>query len=262
MYQYNFIQTEPSRTITHCNSESRITNSKEKLKTYHIHKQEKIRKIELNMLTENGFTFKPKLNENSLNCVGENVVKRNEDFVKNRDIKIKAYVKKDDIECTFTPKIITQQHPLVDQEQMTVNERLYSYDQIYKQKKETYKEGLIESFPFKPEINKNTDEILRRKNEILEEIRQKFDKKKEVANEYNEVLETENDEKAGEDYLIDQKKRIKWKNEINLLTDANIDEEKDESEGRETSKQIQNSSCNEGSPKLNEDFINGDLEYK
>ena len=68
---------------------------------------------------------------------------------------------------------------------------------------------------------------MRKKKELLEVIKEKFDRKKDKANE-NSV--NESNDINDEDYMNDQKKRIKWKNEINLLTDKNIVEERDESE--------------------------------
>jgi hypothetical protein len=230
MYQYTYTPTEQNRTISDSKSYSHFERT-EKLNNYHKEKKEKLRKIEEDIMNQNGFTFKPKLNENSLNSVEDNVINRNKVFIKNREIKIKSYVRTDELECTFSPKIITQQHPACD-EDIPVNIRLYNYDHLYRERKENYKESLKQTYSFKPEINKNTDEILRKKKEILEEIKEKFDTKKKIANEINyaDVEDVENTDEKEENYINDHKKKIRWKNEINLLTENNISEEKDDVE--------------------------------
>lgn len=250
MYQYTYTPTEQNRTINESKSYSNF-DRKEKLQNYHKEKKEKLRKIEADIMIQNGITFKPKLNENSLISVDDNIINRNKEFIKNRDIKIKSYIRSDDLECTFSPKILTQQHPAHD-EDLPVNERLYNYNQVYKEKKENFKENFKEFYSFKPEINKNTDEILRRKKELLDEIKDKFDTKKKIANERNYTNEEteENCNDQEENYINDQKKRIKWKNEINLLTENNITEEKEETERAEEN---YNTGEKVETPKLNEE---------
>lgn len=218
-------------------SHSRLETN-EKLQNYHKDKVEKLRKIEQDMLNENGFTFKPKLNENSLNSVNDTLLKRNEDFIRNRDIKIKSYVRNEELECTFSPKI---KDIVSNDENIPVENRLYNYDQIYKQKKENFKENFNETYAFKPEINKNTDEILRKKKVLLEEIKNKYENK-------NEIVENN----SNEDYFNNQKKRIKWKNEKNYL-DSNdiVEEEIRETEGLNdnSNENITNSNLNVSSQK-------------
>ena len=265
MYQYNFISTEPSKLIG-SHSQSRL-DTKEKLENYHKEKQSKIRKLEIEMMNENGYTFKPKLNENSLNSINDSLIKRNEEFLRNRDIKLKSYVRTEELECTFSPKIISQYPTSGDQEDLPVDQRLFNYDQIYRQKKESFKENFKESYAFKPEINKNTDEILRKKKELLEVIKENFDRKKEKAkeNSQNESNDTNN-----EDYMIDQKKRIKWKNEINLITEKNIAEDPDESldpidnsNDLKSNSNFQSNRKELETPKLNNEFkCTGDMYIK
>jgi hypothetical protein len=176
------------------------------------------------MIEEKGLTFKPRLNENSLNFVESSLIQRNEEFVKNKNIKLKNYVKNEDLECTFTPQI---RRIATEQDQVSVEQRLFNYNQIYREKKEAYKESLNETYAFKPEINKNTEEILRKKKEILEQIKHKFDNtspKENSGNRSNDINY----------YLDEQQRKIGLKNhnnnEIHLLTDENVAEERRETE--------------------------------
>ena len=124
-------------------------------------------------MTQQGITFKPKINNCSQNLENNlSVYKRNKDFVIQKDIKLKNYITSEDVECTFTPKI--NNHPCLNRNLSENNpdcgERLFNYSNIYKKKKDEIieeKERLREEFPFKPEINSKSRELLKKKEKEI-----------------------------------------------------------------------------------------------
>ncbi len=131
-------------------------------------------------------TFKPKLNESVNRIVDKSLIERSDDFVRNKSQKIKNIITNDDIECTFSPKLnktklcfqrTLDTSSLHEEENLEVGRRLLNYQEKYKKKLEEMKEiqkETLESFPFKPEINKNTYEILKQRDLILQEIKNKY----------------------------------------------------------------------------------------
>lgn len=119
-----------------------------------------------------GITFQPKLNDTYQ--VSGNIIERNEEYQKIKSLKLKNLITNDDLECTFNPKIFTDKRNNDEEDSLNIGERLYSYHQKYQQRKENIKEMYTESFPFKPELSKNTDTILRNREIALEQIRKKF----------------------------------------------------------------------------------------
>lgn len=78
------------------------------------------------------------------------------------------------MECTFSPKVNKSNHKLPN-DNLKVGERLYQYQNLYKSNIDNIRENNQESYSFKPEISKNTNEILRQREAIMEEIRKKYD---------------------------------------------------------------------------------------
>jgi len=198
------------------NSNSYFDNLARNPNFYKQKKQENLKKIMTKMIEEQGITFSPKLNENKTQSVEDNLIKRNEDFLKNKENKLKNAITNEQVECTFSPHIndikVTYDEPL------PVEERLLNYGQLYKQKHENFKENFKENYSFKPEINKNTEEILRNKQEMIEEIKQKMrnknNKNKEIisiSSDRNNINNENKSNKENENYIAEIKKRIKWK---------------------------------------------------
>ena len=73
-------------------------------KNFYKNKNEKIEKIKKEILIENGITFKPKLNKNSLNKVKNNLYERNQIFLERKELKINQF--KNNNNFSFKPKII------------------------------------------------------------------------------------------------------------------------------------------------------------
>ncbi len=128
--------------------------------------------------------------------IDKSLLERSEDFIRNKSYKIKNIVTNDDIECTFSPKLNkskafyqkTVNASSLNEEDtyniynMEVGRRLLNYQEKYKKKLEEMKEiqkETLESFPFKPEINKNTYEILKQRDIILQEIKTKYSEENE-----------------------------------------------------------------------------------
>jgi hypothetical protein len=148
--------------------------------------------------------------------IDKSLLERSEDFVRNKSYKIKNIVTNDDIECTFSPKL-NKSKPFYQKtvntsslneedtnniHNMEVGRRLLNYQEKYKKKLEEMKEiqkETLESFPFKPEINKKTYEILKQRDMILQEIK----------NKYSEENENENDNEKNHDFPCQNNKRKK-----------------------------------------------------
>ena len=133
-----------------------------------------------NIYNEKGITFKPKLNENINNkIVKENVLKRNENFLNNKEKKINDLKNQKDINCTFNPKINKNKNKIynnfyVNNEKQnflnynktrSVSERLYNYKNYYKKNLDNIKKNHKENFSFKPILNNNIK--INNKNNII-----------------------------------------------------------------------------------------------
>ena len=70
-------------------------------------KNEKSKKLREELLNEQGVTFKPKLNDNINLIIIKSFQQRNLDYQKAKEIKLNNA--KEDIECTFSPKINNEQ---------------------------------------------------------------------------------------------------------------------------------------------------------
>ena len=192
------------------------------IKSYPQHKKEKIEKIKNEMLQEQGVTFKPVLNQNVNANIKENLIERNENFIKEKEAKLSYFSKCEDSECTFKPKINSDKLP-VDNENKKVGERLYEYQSKYRQKIEEMKSQYKTSYSFKPKISKNTNEILLNKQKMIEEIKNRYSNNQSRLNE-------------GDSNLIESAKKINeiTEEDMNSIanyehsTDNNIKEDKKE----------------------------------
>ena len=192
------------------------------IKSYPQHKKEKIEKIKNEMLQEQGVTFKPVLNQSVNANIKENLIERNENFIKEKEAKLSYFSKCEDSECTFKPKINSDKLP-VDNENKKVGERLYEYQSKYRQKIEEMKSQYKTSYSFKPKISKNTNEILLNKQKMIEEIKNRYSNNQSRLNE-------------GDSNLIESTKKINeiTEEDMNSIanyehsTDNNIKEDKKE----------------------------------
>ena len=127
-----------------------ITNSKQ----YLNEKNKKLEKLKENIYIEKGITFRPKLNEEINSKIQTDLMERNQNFLKEKEIKLHSI--KEDSECTFTPKI--NENSTINQSTIIsdVGERLYDYKNKYEknleEKKTKYKESysllLLQQFVF------------------------------------------------------------------------------------------------------------------
>jgi hypothetical protein len=134
-----------------------------------------------------GATFKPKLNQTYQ--VSGTIIERNEEYMKIKSMKLNSITTTDDYECTFNPKIKTDKRN--DEYNLSIGERLFSYQDKYKQKKEYIKDQLEEKYSFKPEISKNTDNILKKRDLAMEEIKKKYNSSPKYNDEYIEEIQNE-----------------------------------------------------------------------
>ena len=141
-----------------------ITNSQK----YIDEKNKRLEKLKENILIEKGITFKPKLNEQINSKIQSDIIERNENFLRAKEIRL--HTRKEDSECTFIPKI--NENLLINQSHINsdVSERLYDYQNKYKKNLEEIKSKYKETYSFRPEISKNTNEILENRQKIMEEI--------------------------------------------------------------------------------------------
>ena len=192
---------------------------------YMDEKNKRIEKLKENILIEKGITFKPKLNEQINSKIQSDIIERNENFLKAKEIRLHAI--KEDSECTFIPKI--NENLLINQSNINsdVSERLYDYQNIYKKNLEEKKSKYKETYSFRPEISKNTKEILENRQKIMEEIKSRYVNNN---NENNEIVNIENidiDEKENKKLLLNlHEKKLEDLEEsvkrINELADENI----------------------------------------
>ena len=192
---------------------------------YMDEKNKRIEKLKENILIEKGITFKPKLNEQINSKIQSDIIERNENFLKAKEIRLHAI--KEDSECTFIPKI--NENLLINQSNINsdVSERLYDYQNIYKKNLEEKKSKYKETYSFRPEISKNTNEILENRQKIMEEIKSRYINNN---NENNEIVNIENidiNEKENKKLLLNlHEKKIEDLEEsvkrINELADENI----------------------------------------
>ena len=183
------------------------------IKSYPQHKKEKIEKIKNEMLQEQGVTFKPILNQSVNANIKENLIERNENFIKEKEAKLSYFSKCEDSECTFKPKINSDKLP-VDNENKKVGERLYEYQSKYRQKIEEMKSQYETSYSFKPKISKNTNEILLNKQKMIEEIKNRYSNNQSRANE-------------GDSNLLESAKKINEITEEDMNSIANYEHSTD-----------------------------------
>ena len=153
--------------------------SKNDLKNYIQNKKNHMDYLLKNIYNEKGITFKPKLNENINNkIVKENVIKRNENFLNNKEKKLNDLKNQKDINCTFNPKINKnkiynnyynpnneKQNFLNYNKTRSVSERLYNYKNYYKKNLDNIKKNHKENYSFKPILNNNIK--INNKNNVI-----------------------------------------------------------------------------------------------
>ena len=83
-----------------------------------------------------------------------------------------------ELECTFAPKINQCEYQEIEEKDpYATGQRLFNYSHQYNKNREVMKENSKEVFSFKPVINKNTDIILKNRENYLEFLKKKFDNK-------------------------------------------------------------------------------------
>lgn len=128
------------------------------------------------------YTFAPKINKNSNNyrqyLEVENDNKSNnintiEDKERERDMERDNSPSKKDsnVNSVINHNNNNNSH---------VGERLYNYQNIYKKNIEEKTGTYKENYSFKPEISKNTHEILRKRDLELEEVKRRIDEKEKL----------------------------------------------------------------------------------
>ena len=202
-----------------------ITNSQK----YIDEKNKRLEKLKENILIEKGITFKPKLNEQINSKIQSDIIERNENFLRAKEIRL--HTRKEDSECTFIPKI--NENLLINQSHINsdVSERLYDYQNKYKKNLEEIKSKYKETYSFRPEISKNTNEILENRQKIMEEIKSRYMSNNNGNNEMKNIEEINIDdnliEKENEKLILNiHEKKLEDLEEsvkkINELADENI----------------------------------------
>jgi hypothetical protein len=192
---------------SHSGSILNISSVNDRSVDYHRKKQEKIKKIKDDMCKEQGITFKPRLNESINMNINSSLIERNEDFMQRKFIKLTNLQSRDGTECTFSPKVNKTMKTIADEEGMKVGDRLYQYQQKYQKKLEEkieiYKQENEGNYSFKPEINNNTYEILKQREMMMEEIKNKINEERQREREREMKVEnSEGDADAGDNINI------------------------------------------------------------
>ncbi len=191
-----------------------ISNSKYLL----TEKMKKLEKLKQNILIEKGITFKPKLNENINSKIQSDIIERNENFLKEKEIKLHSI--NEDLECTFSPKI--NENSTINQSTIfsDVGERLYDYKNKYERNLEEIKSRYLENYSFKPEISKNTNEILENRQKTMDLIKSNYTS----INNDKDIINNNNYE--DENILLNNERRLEELEEsvkkIKELSDENI----------------------------------------
>ena len=197
-------------------------------------KNEKSKKLREELLNEQGVTFKPKLNDNINLIIIKSFQQRNLDYQKAKEIKLNNA--KEDIECTFSPKINNEQiynysnninnkssynistnlntKSIINN--FNVGDRLYNYQYQYKKKLEEIKNKNEKYYSFKPKISKNTNLILQRKQRIKDLMREKqlFEEYYKTINNTEKNKENKEKEKEKEEEEKEEEEN-KTKNKLN-----------------------------------------------
>ena len=191
-------------------------------------KKEKSKQLREELLNEQGVTFRPKLNDNINLIITKSFQQRNLEYQKAKEIKLNNA--KEDMECTFSPKINSGHshnasnninnkssnnnshlNNKSDINHFNVGNRLYNYQNEYKKKLEEIKVKNEKNYSFKPKISKNTNLILQRKQRIKDLMREK-----QLFEDYYKQINITEKNKENEDKKEEENKKI------NELTDENI----------------------------------------
>ena len=120
-------------------------------------KKEKLNKIFSQMTTENGITFKPKLNDNyNSKKIKENFIERYNNYIKNKENEFfndKTSTPEIDKECTFYPKINYYYYSNNLLLQTPFEQRLEYYQKEYQNHIQDIKNKYSKSFTFKPSLS-------------------------------------------------------------------------------------------------------------
>ena len=78
-------------------------------------------------------------------------------------------------ECTFSPKINSSTNLMKSEEDPDVGTRLFKYQEKYRSNLENKKENLKEYHSYKPKISRNTDKIIQERENMLSEMKKKYE---------------------------------------------------------------------------------------
>ena len=225
---------------------------------YYETKQKNIEKITQNVFEEQGITFKPKTNKNINDKIKNNIIQRNNEFLKDKEEKLQKYSGLKEKECTFQPQTNTKSYNTskigqqstttvkTDQNSSNVSKRLFDYQNKYKEKLEDIRDKYKKTYSFKPQISKNTDAILTNKKKMMEQM-------KEEQN-INDGKQNEDDEKNNR--LIMKQKKL---GELEMIS-KRISELSEENfpNSDEKNSEIKQKKNNESAQKAN---LNNDYNY-
>ena len=175
-------------------------NDKYNIEDYHLlnstysffsNKKRNIEKLTKNLFDEQGITFKPKLNNeyNQKIIRNHNLLNNNEALLNKKNQKIFDYLSNKDKECTFMPKI-NNINDADDNNDLNVSERLFRYQNKYKEKLDLMKQNYY-NFPFKPIISKNTNNILN-KRKLIQNLKEQI--KSNISDSNRELFLKKNEE--------------------------------------------------------------------
>ena len=187
---------------------------------FHNTRREKVERIKHEMLQEQGVTFKPVLNSEVNALVKKSVIERNEEFMKQKQLRLEQV--KEEKECTFVPKInemTCDTNGTTESSNRKVGERLYEYREKYLRNLEEKKDRYKESYSFKPSISKNTEEILKQRQRVMDEIKRRYGEEKEGKE--NGEVEMEIEDKTINELSEENKQVTSNTDKINSLPSVN-----------------------------------------
>ena len=204
-------------------------------------KNEKINRLSKDILNEQGVTFRPKLNDTINSLIRKKFYQRNLDYQKQKEIKLNNI--KEDIECTFNPKINNDNSIIqnnINNLKYNVGERLYNYQSKYKENLDKIKIKNEKYYSFKPKISKNTNSILENKKRINSHLLNR----KQLFEEYSKKINNE------------------IENNIHYNINENKKENKENKENKDIKENKENIRKKKKHLKSNSNIIDNNNEYK
>ena len=175
---------------------------------FYKNKRDKIEKIRKELIIENGITFKPKLNKNSLNKVKNNLFERNQIFLEQKELKINQIKNNFNNNFSFKPKIIK------NKSYTHIKTNINNYNNNIPIKSNSLLENRINDYEKKHNISISSNQFLKYENYNNDNLNDNNN----IQNNYNNNNNNNNNKNNNNNYIINYIKEKSKKNSF----DSNI----------------------------------------